>query len=96
VLYLPPYSPDLNPIEKAWAKINSASAPLGPEAKRTSTKPSPKPSLSSLPTMLKHGSDTPCKHYRNYENALIVGRITPESRAIRKLAVSGAEAAGCR
>jgi transposase len=21
VLYLPPYSPDLNPIEKAWAKI---------------------------------------------------------------------------
>ena len=21
VLYLPPYSPDLNPIEKAWAKL---------------------------------------------------------------------------
>jgi transposase len=21
VLYLPPYSPDLNPIEKAWSKI---------------------------------------------------------------------------
>ena len=21
MLYLPPYSPDLNPIEKAWAKI---------------------------------------------------------------------------
>jgi transposase len=21
VLYLPPYSPDLNPIEKAWSKL---------------------------------------------------------------------------
>jgi transposase len=24
VLYLPPYSPDLNPIEKAWSKLKSA------------------------------------------------------------------------
>ncbi len=23
VLYLPPYSPDLNPIEKMWSKMNA-------------------------------------------------------------------------
>lgn len=26
LLYLPPYSPDLNPIEKAWASSNNCSA----------------------------------------------------------------------
>lgn len=28
VLYLPPYSPDLNPIEKLWSKVKEASRPF--------------------------------------------------------------------
>ena len=30
VLYLPPYSPDLNPIEKMWSKVKAAMASVGP------------------------------------------------------------------
>ncbi len=29
LLYLPPYSPDLNPIEKAWAKLKALLRPVG-------------------------------------------------------------------
>ena len=29
VLYLPPYSPDLNPIEKAWSKLKQGLRALG-------------------------------------------------------------------
>lgn len=29
VIYLPPYSPDLNPIEKCWSKLKSAMRALG-------------------------------------------------------------------
>ena len=35
LLYLPPYSPDLNPIEKAWAKLKQllrGENPRAPEA----------------------------------------------------------------
>jgi len=30
VLYLPPYSPDLNPIEKMWSKVKAAMASVRP------------------------------------------------------------------
>ena len=39
LLYLPPYSPDLNPIEKAWSKLNKSCEPPRPEAKNCSIKP---------------------------------------------------------
>jgi len=29
LLYLPPYSPDLNPIEKAWSKLKQSLRALG-------------------------------------------------------------------
>ena len=32
VLYLPPYSPDLNPIEKAWAKLKQHLRALKPRS----------------------------------------------------------------
>ena len=41
VLYLPPYSPDLNPIEKAWAKLKqllrAAQAPIKPTLEQAIT-----------------------------------------------------------
>ena len=35
VLYLPPYSPDLNPIEKAWAKLKQLLRALQARSKET-------------------------------------------------------------
>src|ERR1039457_7478767 len=65
-----PILPTSIPSKKPGQRSNNTCAQLGPEASRTSTKLSPKPSLSSLPTMLKHGSGSPCQHYRNCEYAL--------------------------
>jgi transposase len=33
VLYLPPYSPDLNPIEKAWSKLKQSVRPAKARSK---------------------------------------------------------------
>jgi len=41
LLYLPPYSPDLNPIEKAWAKLKQLLAPPRPAPPKRSSKLSP-------------------------------------------------------
>ena len=35
VLYLPPYSPDLNPIEKAWSKLKTALRAVGARTAET-------------------------------------------------------------
>ncbi len=55
VLYLPPYSPDLNPIEKAWAKLKQLLRSVKARP-REALKPSNRPSNSSPLTMRKHGS----------------------------------------
>ena len=34
VIYLPPYSPDLNPIEQCWSKLKSAARTIGAELVR--------------------------------------------------------------
>ena len=39
-LYLPSYSPDLNPIAKAWSKLKGNSEPHWPAPSKLSTKPS--------------------------------------------------------
>lgn len=48
-LYLPPYSPDLNPIEKHGQSSSSNSVPQRPERKKPSTKPSNNSSQPSAP-----------------------------------------------
>ena len=52
LLYLPPYSPDLNPIEKAWSSSKPCSAKPRPAAQKPCTKPSPncsRPSARKTP-----------------------------------------------
>jgi transposase len=45
--YLPPYSPDFNPIENAFAKLKALLRKAGPGPARTSGTPSPAPSNNS-------------------------------------------------
>jgi transposase len=60
--YLPPYSPDLNPIEQAWSKLNTrlrakpGCGPRAPARLRRSNKPSAPPLPPSPPKRLKAGS----------------------------------------
>jgi transposase len=35
VIYLPPYSPDLNPIEKCWSKLKTAIRAVGARTRET-------------------------------------------------------------
>ena len=58
VLYLPPYSPDLNPIEKAWQNSNMICFARPSHApKKPSNRLSPRLCHASLPAMPKPGSD---------------------------------------
>ncbi len=49
-LYLPPYSPDLNPIEMAFAKLKAHLRRLGARTFATSSRPSARCAISSIPT----------------------------------------------
>jgi transposase len=49
LLFLPPYSPDLNPIEMAFSKLKPISAPLPPEPSMTSGRRSAASAHSSPP-----------------------------------------------
>jgi len=63
VLYLPPYSPDLNPIEKAWAKLKQ----LLRNAKARTAQALDQAIAELLPASahktLKPGSDSPSMLY---------------------------------
>ena len=46
LLYLPPYSPDFNPIEQIFAKLKLCSEPRRPALSQTCGTPSTRPSLA--------------------------------------------------
>ena len=77
LLYLPPYSPDLNPIEKAWPNSSNCCARPRRGPKRHSIRPSPNCCLCSPPRMRKLGLDSPSPLYSNRRNALIGGVLLP-------------------
>jgi transposase len=51
LVYLPPYSPDFNPIENLFSKLKSLSAPLGSELSRN-WKPRWRNALTSFPSQM--------------------------------------------
>ena len=56
LLYLPPYSPDMNPIEKAWAKLKELLRAAQPEHGKLLNKPSERPLNGSRRTTPRRGS----------------------------------------
>lgn len=65
LLYLPPYSPDLNPIEKAWSKLKQQLRAAKAEQQPRSIRPSPSCSLPSALKTQPLGSDCRFKLYTN-------------------------------
>ena len=70
LLYLPPYSPDLNPIEKAWSKLSYCSDPPRQEPRMFSIRPSLICSHRSLTTMREPGFVVLDMEYTYERNAL--------------------------
>ena len=73
LLYLPPYSPDLNPIEKVWAKLKQLL-----RAAKARTKEAHDQAITELLPMLtaddaKAWLDSPLTLYRNRRDALEAG-----------------------
>ena len=52
LIYLPPYSPDFNPIEQAWSKIKQGLRSAKAQSAEALEAPSPKPCKPLLPTTL--------------------------------------------
>ena len=70
LLDLPPYSPDLNPIEKAWPKLKQLLRSTRARAKEALDKATPE-LLPEIPQQTpSHGSDSDYVHHIKCENAL--------------------------
>jgi transposase len=78
LIYLPPYSPDLNPIEKAWSKFKQFLRSVKARTKKPSIRPSPTPSRPLLRKMPLRGSAIPDMGHSNLRFAL--EPTTPTSR----------------
>ena len=71
LIYLPPYSPDLNPIEKAWFKFKQFLEAPRRELNKPSTSPSPRRSKPSPAKTPPHGSAIAATGYSNRSFALM-------------------------
>ena len=74
LLYLPPYSPDFNPIEQAWSKLKTTPASReGPRARSAGTGHRAGHRRHHSPKRAGLLPDTAVIEYSNYENALVGG-----------------------
>jgi hypothetical protein len=80
LLYLPPYSPDLNPIEKAWAKLKQL---LRNAKARTA---------QALDQWGPHNASSDCHQHKNDADAKKNGSILPPGKS---LAASHQQRKGC-
>ncbi len=70
MLYLPPYSPDLNPIEKAWAKLKQLLRAAQARSKETLDQAITEALLCITPATRRLGLDSSWMVYSKTENAL--------------------------
>jgi transposase len=75
LLYLPSYSPDLNPIEKAWAKLKQLLRSTKARTREALEQPSQIYCHKSLLKTFKPGSDSVSAHYNNFNIALACERL---------------------
>jgi transposase len=73
--YLPPYSPDLAPIESCWSKLKTHCAQPRPGRATRLTRQLPKHWPPSRPRMRTAGSLTVAMPYSNLETA--IGMLSP-------------------
>ncbi len=79
VLYLPPDSPGLNPIEKAWSRATKyCFDPPRRGPKKPSTKPSQNCFRRSPRRTQKYGSNTASEVYSIMHDALALSYLTPD------------------
>jgi transposase len=73
-IYLPPYLPDLNPIEKAWSKLKQLLRTTRARTREALDLASLNCSHRSHQRMRKHGSDYASALHSKSENALVLQR----------------------
>ncbi len=77
LLYLPPYSPDLNPIEKAWSKLKNLLRQAQARTQEALETAIAAMLPQSPPAMLRPGSDSASVNYTICENALSFPNFFP-------------------
>lgn len=71
LLYLPLYSSDLNPIEKAWSKLKLGLRAIGARSEQTLHLAIAEMLPTITPTTQMHGSDSPSPLYNLWRTALV-------------------------
>ena len=86
LLYLPPYSPDLNPIEKAWSKFKKFLR----DAKARTKEALDQPVTDALKTITADNAAAWFRHC-GYQGTAIVGRSNDCNSTRRRIKIDGSQ-----